>query len=344
MSKPLVLITGATGHIGFRTLVFLLQAGYRARVSSRKLAQAESLKRTESIKPYLDSLEFIEVPDILATGAFDKAVERVDYVLHLASPIPKPDLVGDIKTNFIDPAVKGTVGMLESAAKSKSVRRVVITSSVVVLAAKDDSSIPGPGDLSPVPDEAAIDVITHPMFAYRASKRLAYDAAEKFMRESKPAFDLVNILPSYVQGRNELVTRKEDVHNGSNDVMIDLVLGSKSTVPRRASTVFVDDVAQVEIMALDPKLAKGGDNFIAAGSPSGKTIHWNDVTEIARKLFPDAVKQGILPLGGNQETIEASYDVSETEETFGIKFAGLETQVKSLVGQYVELAEKERSN
>lgn len=63
MSKPLVLITGATGHIGFRTLVFALQAGYRARISSRKLAQAQALKRAESIKPYLDSIEFVEVPD-----------------------------------------------------------------------------------------------------------------------------------------------------------------------------------------------------------------------------------------------------------------------------------------
>jgi uncharacterized protein YbjT (DUF2867 family) len=51
MSKPLVLITGATGHIGFRTLVFALKAGYRARISSRRLAQAEALKNVESIKP-----------------------------------------------------------------------------------------------------------------------------------------------------------------------------------------------------------------------------------------------------------------------------------------------------
>ena len=340
MSKPLVLITGATGHIGFRTLVFLLQAGYRARISSRKLAQAEALKQANSIKPYLGNTEFIEIPDILADGAFDKAVEGVEYILHLASPIPTPDLVGDIRTNFVDPAVKGTVGMLESAAKSRTVKRVIITSSVVVLAPKAGSSTAGPNDLSPVPDQAAIDAITNPVLAYRASKILAYDAAKKFMVEKKPAFDLVNILPSYVQGENELVFRKEDVHNGSNDVMINLVLGFQSTLPRRASTVFVDDVAKVEVLALDPKFANGGEDFIAAGSPSGKSIQWNDVTEIARKLFSEAVEKGVLPLGGNQETIEANYDVSKTEEVFGFRFAGLETQVKSLVGQYVELASR----
>jgi nucleoside-diphosphate-sugar epimerase len=133
--------------------------------------------------------------------------------------------------------------------------------------------------------------------AYRASKRLAYQAAEDFMASTQPTFDLINVLPSYVQGRNELVTRKEDVHKGSNDVMVDLVLGAKGGRRRRASTVFIDDVAKVEVLALDAKLAKNGDNIIAAGSPSGRSIEWNDATEMVRKLFPDAVKSGILPPG-----------------------------------------------
>jgi nucleoside-diphosphate-sugar epimerase len=338
MSKPLVLITGATGHIGFRTLVLALQAGYRARVSSRKLAQAEALRHAESIKPYLDSIEFVEVPDILADGAFDEAVRDVDYVIHLASPIPTPELAADVKKHILNPAIKGTVGILQSAAKSKSVKRVVVTSSIVILEPKPGNSTAGPYDLTAIPD--ADKVPADEWIAYRASKRLAYHAAEEFMASKKPAFDLVNILPSYVQGRNELVTRKEDVHNGSNDVMMDLVLGAKGGRPRKANTVFVDDVAKVEVLALDPKLAKNGDNFIAAGSPSGMGIEWNDVTPIVGKLFPDAVKSGILPLGGDQESIPVSYDVSKTEEAFGFKFAGLETQVKSLIGQYVELASK----
>lgn len=338
MSKPLVLITGATGHIGFRTLVFALQAGYRARVSSRKLAQAEALRHAESIKPYLGSIEFVEVPDFLADGAFDEAVRDVDYILHLASPIPTPELAADVKKHILDPAIKGTVGMLQSAAKSKSVKRVVVTSSVVIIEPKPGNSAAGPYDLTAIPD--ADKVPADEWTAYRASKRLAYHAAEDFMASKKPTFDLVNILPSYVQGRNELVTRKEDVHNGSNDVMMDLVLGAKGGRPRRANIVFVDDVAKVEVLALDPKLAKNGDNFIAAGSPSGMSIEWNDVTQIVGKLFPDAVKSGILPLGGDQESISVSYDVSKTEEAFGFKFAGLETQVKSLIGQYVELASK----
>jgi hypothetical protein len=69
------------------------------------------------------------------------------------------------------------------------------------------------------------------------------------------------------------VTRKEDVRNGSNDVMVDLVLGATGSRPRFANT------APVEVLALDATRAKHGDNFIVAGSPSGKSIEWNDVTE-----------------------------------------------------------------
>jgi nucleoside-diphosphate-sugar epimerase len=86
--------------------------------------------------------------------------------------------------------------MLQSAAKSKSVKRIVITSSVVVLATKPGASMPGPYDLAPVPDTDKVPA--NERVAYRASKTLAYKAAQGFMASKQPTFDLVNILPSYV--------------------------------------------------------------------------------------------------------------------------------------------------
>lgn len=87
MSQPLVLISGATGHLGFRTLVIALENGYRARVALRRLEQADKLKKTASLQPYLQSIEFVQVPDITASEAYVDAVEGVDFVLHIASPI-----------------------------------------------------------------------------------------------------------------------------------------------------------------------------------------------------------------------------------------------------------------
>lgn len=340
-SKPLILITGGTGHIGSCTLAFALENGYRARVSSRNLASAHKLKGLPSIKPHVNNVEFVEVPDLLAPGAFDEAAKDVDYILHLASPIPEPDSPEtiDVKKDYVEPALKGTLGILESAAKSPSVKRVVITSSIVVLAPKEGSSAPvGPDDLAPVPDPESVDPTA--WAAYPASKRIAHDAATKFMETKSPNFDLVRLMPAYVQGRNQLVTDKDKLRGGSNDVMMDLILGKKAPAPRFGSTVLVDDVAKMLVLALDPDRAKGGENYIAAGSPSGKGIRWEDATEIAKDLFPEAVRSGVLPLGGRQESVTVDYDVSKSEKAFGFQFADLETQVKSLVGQYVELASK----
>ena len=87
MSKQIILFTGATGHLGFRTLVIALEAGYRARVVLRRLEQAEKIKHARSIKPHSDSMGYVQVPDIRAATAYDEAIKGVDYVLYIASPI-----------------------------------------------------------------------------------------------------------------------------------------------------------------------------------------------------------------------------------------------------------------
>jgi nucleoside-diphosphate-sugar epimerase len=279
---------------GSCTLAYALSNGYRARVSSRNLASPHKLKDLHSIKPHLDDVEFVEVPDLLSPGAFDEAVKGVDDILHLASPIPEPDSPEtiDVKKDYVEPALKGTMGILESAAKFPSVKRVVITSSIVVLAPKEGSTSPiGSDDLAPVPKPD--DVEPKPWAAYPASKRIAHDEATKFMETRRPNFDLVRILPAYVQGRNQLVTDKDKLRGGSNDIMVDLLLGKKAPTPRFASTVLVDDVGKMLVLALDPKHAKGGENYIAAGSPSGKGIKWEDAAEITRELFPEAIESGV---------------------------------------------------
>ena len=59
------------------------------------------------------------------------AVKDCDYVIHVASPFPStPPKTED---EVITPAVEGTKNILEACSKSGSVKRVVITSSVVTI-------------------------------------------------------------------------------------------------------------------------------------------------------------------------------------------------------------------
>ncbi|KAJ7886823.1 NAD-P-binding protein [Mycena olivaceomarginata] len=60
-------------------------------------------------------------------GAFDEAVKGVDAIEHTASPF---HFQADDPAELLEPALKGTVGILESARKyGTSVKRVVVTSS-----------------------------------------------------------------------------------------------------------------------------------------------------------------------------------------------------------------------
>jgi nucleoside-diphosphate-sugar epimerase len=65
-------------------------------------------------------------------GAFNEALKGIDGVMHVASPMPPADPKTDPEI-ILGPAVKMTLGILQDAAEVPSVKRVVITSSVVTL-------------------------------------------------------------------------------------------------------------------------------------------------------------------------------------------------------------------
>jgi nucleoside-diphosphate-sugar epimerase len=89
-NNAIVLVTGGSGHLGFRAIAFALESGYRVRAAVRSQDKTNQIKAAKSVQQYLDRLEFVMVPDILADGAYDEAVKGVDYVLHVASPISFP--------------------------------------------------------------------------------------------------------------------------------------------------------------------------------------------------------------------------------------------------------------
>jgi len=55
----------------------------------------------------------------------------VEYIIHVASPFHFK--VTDYNRDFYEPAIQGTKGILKEAAKEKSVKRVVITSSFAAI-------------------------------------------------------------------------------------------------------------------------------------------------------------------------------------------------------------------
>jgi nucleoside-diphosphate-sugar epimerase len=136
MSSGLVLITGGSGLIGIKTIHLALEAGYSVRAAVRSQAKANLILATPTVKAINPGprLTFIVVPDMLVDGAYDEAVKGTDYIIHIASgTLHGDDSENDYDAHFIQPALKVTVGILDSAYKTTSVRRIVITSSEVVI-------------------------------------------------------------------------------------------------------------------------------------------------------------------------------------------------------------------
>jgi nucleoside-diphosphate-sugar epimerase len=283
-------------------------------------------------------LSFVLVPNILADTAYDEAVKDVTYIIHLASPVPNSSVVEDFENQLIQPAVKGTVGILSSATKTSGIKRIVITSSnagVVSFAdlAGSESGETFNGDNRVPADDGPY---RHAIQAYSASKVKALLATDRFFVSNQPEFDHVNIMPCFVIGRNELATTPEEVTLSSNGVLLRLVLGTDGFMPLPGTTVHLNDVAKMHVLSLDSDKVAGGSNFLAA-SGGLEGIQFNDYQEIVRRNFPNAVENGTLPNNGNQITKSLRLDASKSEAVFGFKFQGYEEQVMSVVGQYLQL-------
>ncbi|OAL37396.1 hypothetical protein AYO20_03245 [Fonsecaea nubica] len=327
MSAQLILLTGSSGHIGYRTLVEALSKGYRVRAAVRSESKAAEIKAAKSSEPYLNQLSFSIVPDIEKDGAFDQAVKDVDYVVHVASPLARPS--EDDQVNIIRPAIRGTLSILRSALKEPSIQRVVITSSVAAVS-PPDTRVYTADNVEPDPHGP----YPHTFAAYTASKQLAYNRTRDFISEENPHFTVVNIMPTFVIGKNELATTPAAVNSGSNALALIPLLGTQNPNGMPGATCHVDDVAYVHVASLDSKI-QGNQNFGVNYDVNG--VKWDDAIDIVKKHFPQAVEQGVFPLGGSQPSSPMPFDASKTEEVFGIKFKNFEEQIVSLAGHYIEV-------
>jgi hypothetical protein len=70
-------------------------------------------------------------------------------------------------------------------------------------------------------------------------------------------------------------------------------------------------------------------------------FQWEDTKVYAAKHFPRAVEKGLLPNNGSFAGFQLKSDPSRVEKVLGIKLKSFEEMIVDLVGQYVELSEKE---
>ncbi|KAG8892226.1 methylglyoxal reductase (NADPH-dependent) gre2, partial [Tulasnella sp. 408] len=140
----LVLVSGINGFVAVEVLVSLLKRGYDVVGTIRSESKTAFLRN--KFKDAVDSgkLKFAIVPDITVPGAFDEVLKQYqfDVVLHTSSPFYLN--AKDVEKELLDPAIKGTKGILESIEKvAPSVKQVVITSSLAAVGNPKLGAAPG---------------------------------------------------------------------------------------------------------------------------------------------------------------------------------------------------------
>ena len=123
-----VCVTGAGGFIGSWVVKRLLENGYYVHGTVRNKKKNQHLFDIPLAK---DNLELFEA-DLLVEGSFDNAFKGCSGVFHTASPFFFSG-VTDPDNQMLKPAVEGTLSVMRSVCRTKSVKRVIVTSSLAAV-------------------------------------------------------------------------------------------------------------------------------------------------------------------------------------------------------------------
>lgn len=91
----------------------------------RRPSAIETIKSGPSVQPFIHLLEFIVVPNNVVDGAYNDALDGVDYAVHIAGAWPLPHLHPD--DDIYIPFIGSTENLIEAAKRSETVKRLVVT-------------------------------------------------------------------------------------------------------------------------------------------------------------------------------------------------------------------------
>lgn len=114
----------------------ILYIAHNADVSSRicvrhrQTTKGNNYEYLTSLPGAAERLKLFQA-ELLTVGSFDETIAGCEYVIHTASPYILD--VKDPQHDLVDPALKGTLNVLQACNKSGSVKKIVLTSSVAAV-------------------------------------------------------------------------------------------------------------------------------------------------------------------------------------------------------------------
>ncbi|MEV0382566.1 aldehyde reductase [Nonomuraea sp. NPDC050643] len=276
MTRERVLVTGGSGFVAGHCVLQSLERGYDVRTTIRSLSREDEIRAVFERAGMRrgNALSFVEA-DLTRDAGWAEAVEGVDYVLHVASPIHIENVTDE--NEVITPAREGTLRVL-LAARDAGVKRVVLTSAFHavgfghghidhVFTENDWSPLDGPG-----------------VDAYGRSKILAERAAWGFIRAEGGRTELATICPVAIMG--PVMGRAV---SGANHIVQRILNGELPGYPDMyIPVVDVRDVAAAHVVAMTVPGA-AGQRFLVASDEAALAM--KEIGAILRERFGDAAKR-----------------------------------------------------
>ena len=248
-SKP-VLVTGASGYVAGWIIKNLLEDGLTVHATVRNPNKKSSIAHLQKIEDNVSGKLLFFKADLLEEGAFDEAMHDCELVIHTASPfiLNAKDPVKEL----LNPALRGTENVLNSANRMSSVKRIVLTSSVVSIFGDNIDFVKSGKKTLDESDWNTTSSTQHMPYPYskvRAEKR-AWEISKEQNR-----WDLVTINPAGIWGPSLTKSSK----SATIDLLLQLADGrSKAGVPDlQLPFVDVRNVAQAHLNAAFNPEAKG---------------------------------------------------------------------------------------
>ncbi|MEE4014916.1 NAD-dependent epimerase/dehydratase family protein [Roseibium sp. FZY0029] len=337
-----VLVTGATGYVAGWLVKELLDAGITVHAAVRDpddTSKTAHLKDIAATAP--GTLRFFKA-DLLNEGSYAEAMAGCALVFHTASPFTTS--VKDPQRELVDPAVKGTRNVLETAARTPGVKRVVVTSSCAAIYtdAIDCSKAPG-GVLTEDVWNITASLDYQP---YSYSKTLAEQEAWK-IAEAQDRFKLVTVNPSLVIGPalNERPTSE------SFNIVRQMGDGTmKRGAPKLGlGVVDVRDLARAHMEAGFREHAEG--RHIISGHNTnilelGKTLiaKYGDRYPVPRQSLPKWVVWLVGPIVGgisrkfvaNNVDVKWRADNTKSKRALGVTYRPMKTSMEEMFQQMID--------
>lgn len=276
-----VLVTGANGYVASWLVKYLLEDGFTVRATVRDKTNQKKVGHLNQLQEeHPGKLELYDA-NLFNDGDFDAPMEGCELVFHTASPFIVRGL-NDPQKELIDPALKGTRNVLNAVNKNNSVKRVVLTSSVVAIYSDNIETLSHPKGRFSEEDWNKTSSVHHQPYNY--SKTVAEQEAWK-MVEAQDRWDMVTINPGLVLGPS--LAQASD--STSLSTMLEIMDGTLRTgAPNlRFPIVDVRDVATAHIKAALKEDANGRHILVSA---SGSIM---EMASYIKKAFPGKCK---LPL------------------------------------------------